>query len=165
MKRGTANSLDNGAHTARTLVQSGRVGTGALDLHGDLFPVGRMIEDERTEAAASYHVATHGGSSSREPVGGGPAVAWAWALLQGLQTSRVGGFRKAAGAEPPPHRAAARAWCFSQSRGFSIRGRRELPSTGRGRARRSSRSLVAAATYAGPEGSVGGSSGGDCLRP
>lgn len=43
-------------------------------------------------------------AASREPVGRGPAVVWAWTLLHGLQTSRVGGFQKAAwgrAASPP----------------------------------------------------------------
>lgn len=159
--RETTNSLDSGAHTARTLVQSGKGGTGALDLHGDLFPLGRGL---RTKGQRQWLLPTLPrtvAAESREPVGGGPAVAEAvaraWALLHGLQASRVGGFRKAARG-----RAASPRACGSYEAVASPFGAgRELPSAGRGRARRWGRSLLAAATQAGPEGSGGGSSGDD----
>ena len=81
--REATNSLDNVAHAARTLGPKWKGQGGGLFTSTQIcFLLGGMIENERTEAGASYHVAVHGGSFKQgAPVGGGPGCsAGAWAL-------------------------------------------------------------------------------------
>lgn len=125
-----------------------------------------MIEDKRTAAAASYHVATHGGSCEQGARGARPGCGMGLDSAPWPADFTGGGLPKGSlGPSCLPTGLQHGGGISYKAEASRLGAGRQFPSTGCGRARQLGRSPRAAATYAGPEGSVGGSSGDDCLRP
>lgn len=118
----------------------------------ELFPAGRKMEDAGAGA----------GSVEGAPRGGGPAVAWQGPGSAPWPAGVTGASGGQPGAETPPHR-------MRRGRGVSYKAGLLAPGQG-GSPRHCPRQgkapgsvTRAAAACAGPEGPLGGSSGGDCV--